>query len=181
MKRLCQLLLLLSAAGAFAGPALQEQPLPAIKGSIALPEGWVIKDKSEEEVPVYEIVREKPAVKGDEIAPQLLISVTTKVPERTRDQDHPAMAPSAYAAELLPAADEPGGKELQKTTEDPYQVFRTSYVSDEEQARVVVIAKANDKTGTLYYVEWRSSMMDEADLKEVRDAILASLKFDPAF
>jgi len=182
MNRLCQFLLLLSAASAMAaGPALQEQPLPAIKGSISLPEGWAIKDQSEEDAPVYQITREKPAVKGGETPPGILLSVTTKVPERTKADDKPGMAASAYAAELLPTDSEPGAKELKKTTEGDLQVFRTSFVDDDGQTKVAVEAFANDKTGTLYYLEWRSSMMEEADLKEVREAILSSLKLDPAF
>ncbi len=179
MKNLSFLLSVFFAASALAGPPLKEQPLPAIKGTVSLPDGWVIKDKSEEDAPVYEVVREKPA--GGEIPPGFILSVTTKVPERTKTEEQPGMAASAYAVELLPSESEPGAKEMQKTTEEPFLCFRTSYVSEEEQAKVVILAKANDKTGTLYYVEWRSSMMDEADLKEVRDAILASLKFDPAY
>lgn len=170
------------AATALAGsPPLKEQSLAGIKATISLPDGWVVKDQSEEDAPVYQIVREKPAPTGDETAPGFLLSVTTKVPERTKSEEQPGMTASAYAAELLPSPEEPGGKEMKKTTEEPFQVFSTSFVNPEEQSKVVVVAKANDKTGTLYYLEWRSSMMEEADLAEVREVILNSLKLDPSF
>ena len=46
---------------------------------------------------------------------------------------------------------------------------------------VINLAKANDSTGTLYFATWQSPENEEPQLEKLREAVLASLKFDPAF
>jgi hypothetical protein len=101
MKHL--LFLVLTAAMAFGQqPVLKEQALPAIKGSILLPDGWHMKEESEDGVIVYQISREKTETEEEIFSTGLILSVTTKVPDRA------SMKPSEYAHDLLTSAQEEG-------------------------------------------------------------------------
>ena len=53
--------------------------------------------------------------------------------------------------------------------------------SDQGNIKVINLAKANDSTGTLYFATWQSPEQEEPQLEKLREAVLASLKFDPAF
>ena len=177
MKHL--LFLVLTAATAFGEqPALKEQALPAIKGSVLLPDGWHMKEESEDGVTVYHLSREK-AEAGEEIfSTGLILSVTTKVPDRA------SMKPSEYANDLLTSAQEEGdGAKLEKTQEGPLECLRLEYTIESEEGNIKVInlAKANDATGTLYFATWQSAEKEEPVLKSVREAVLSSIKLDPSF
>ena len=84
------------------------------------------------------------------------------------------------AADLMTPAD--GGK-LDTTDEGDFKCFRTEYTieSDGGNVQVVNYAKANDKTGTLYFVSWQSPQAEQEKLAPLREKILTSMKFDPAF
>ena len=177
MKHL--LLILLTATTLFAQqPALKEQALSAIKAKMLVPDGWFTKEESDDGVIVYQISREKAETEGDTYSAGLIVSVTTKVPDRA------SMKPSEYASDLLSSAqDEGDGAKLQKTQEGPFQCLRLEYTieSDEGNIKVVNLAKANDGTGTLYFATWQSPEKEEPQLKELREAVLSSLAFDPTF
>ena len=113
MKHL--LFLVLTAAMAFGQqPTLKEQALPAIKGSILLPDGWHLKEESEDGVIVYQMSREKAESEEEIFSTGLILSVTTKVPDRA------SVKPSQYAHDLLTSAQEEGeGGKLEKTQEGP--------------------------------------------------------------
>jgi hypothetical protein len=158
--------------------ALKEQPLPEIKAKMLIPEGWFTKGESEDGVTVYQISREKAETEGDVFSAGLILSVTNKVPDRA------SMRPSEYASDLLSSAqDEGDGPKLERTEEGPLQCFRLEYTieSDEGNIKVVNVAKANDNTGTLYFATWQSPEKEESQLKDLREAVLASLAFDPTF
>lgn len=171
---------LLGLFSAFAGElAWKKQELTAIRGSLLIPEGWFFQEMSEEGVVTYQVMREKPAedYSGGFVA-GFTLTVTPNVPERAEE------SASAYAADLLPSSpDEPGGKELQKSKENGLIVFRTEYVieGESENIRVLNLAKANDTTGTLYFLMWQSPENEEADLKEIRKKILSSVVIDSAY
>jgi hypothetical protein len=173
------LFLVLTAALAFGQqPTLKEQALPAIKGSILLPEGWHLKEESEDGVIVYQISRDKAESEEEIFSTGLILSVTTKVPDRA------SMKPSEYARDILTSAQEEGeGAKLEKTQEGPLECLRLEYTieSEEENIKVINLAKANDATGTLYFATWQSTEKEEAALKPVRDAVLSSMKLDPSF
>jgi hypothetical protein len=177
MKHL--LLILLTSAIAFGQqPPLKEQTLAAIKASIFLPDGWHMKEESEDGVTVYQVSREKAESEGDIFSAGLILSVTTKVPDRA------SMKPSEYANDLLASAqDEGDGAKLEKTEEGPLQCLRIEYTieSDEGNIKVINLAKANDGTGTLYFATWQSPEKEEPQLKKLREAVLSSLKLDPSF
>lgn len=160
-----------------ADPATTETPLPAIKGSLQLPQGWFMKEDSNDGTYVYQITREKVESENDPFTAGLIVSVTTKVPERA------SMKPSEYAAELLSSTQEDGVGDLKKTTDGPWQIFRTDYQIDADTGAIHMAnyAKANDKTGTIYFVTWQSPVSEEDKLAPVREAILSSFKFDPEF
>ena len=142
------LLLLLTSAISLGQPALKEQSLPTIKGKMLLPEGWFLKEQSEDGVTVYQITREKVENEGDIFSAGLILSVTTKVPDRA------SMKPSEYANDLLTSAQDEGeDAKLEKTEEGPLQCLRVEYTieSDEGNIKVINLAKANDSTGTLYF------------------------------
>jgi hypothetical protein len=174
-----RLIILLTAVSALAQQAgLKEQPLPEIKATMLIPEGWFTKADSEDGVTVYQITREKAENEGDVFSAGLILSVTSKVPERA------SLKPSEYASDLLSSAqDEGDGAQLQKTEEGPFQSFRLEYTIESEDGNIKVInlAKANDSTGTLYFATWQSPEKEESQLKPVREAVLGSLKFDPTF
>jgi hypothetical protein len=177
MKHL--LLLILTAAMAYGQkPALKEQTLPAIKGSILLPDGWHLKEESEDGVTVYQISRDKAEGEEEIFGTGLILSVTTKVPDRA------SMKPSEYANDLLTSAQEEGdGAKLEKTQEGPLECLRLEYTIDSEEGpiKVINLAKANDATGTLYFATWQSAEKEESALKEVRETVLSSIKLDPSF
>ena len=157
---------------------LREHALPAINAKILIPEGWFTKQESDDGVTVCQISREKAENEEDVFSAGLIVSVTTKVPERA------SMKPSEYASDLLSSAqDEGDGAKLQRTEEGPFQCLRLEYTieSDQGNIKVINVAKANDSTGTLYFATWQSPEKEESQLKELREALLASLKFDPAF
>ena len=173
------LLILMTTAIVFGDqPALKEQALPAIKAKILLPEGWHIKEQSEDGVTVYQITREKAENEGDIFSAGLILSVTTKVPDRA------SMKPSEYANDLLSSAQEEGdGAKLEKTEEGPLQCLRVEYTieSDQGNIKVINLAKANDSTGTLYFATWQSPEKEEGDLQGLREGVLSSIKLDPSF
>ena len=158
--------------------ALKEQALPAIKAKILIPEGWFTKKESDDGVTVYQVSREKAENEEDVFSAGLILSVTNKVPDRA------SMKPSEYASDLLSSAqDEGDGAKLQRTEEGPFQCLRLEYTieSDQGNIKVINVAKANDSTGTLYFATWQSPEKEEPQLKELREAVLASMKFDPTF
>jgi hypothetical protein len=174
------LLFILFAATSVLGqqPPLREQALPAIKAKMLVPDGWFMKEESDEGVFVYQISREKAESEGDTFSAGLILSVTTKVPDRA------SMKPSEYAGDLLSSAqDEGDDAKLQKTEEGPFQILRLEYKIESEDGniKVVNLAKANDSTGTLYFATWQSPEKEEPQLKELCEAVLSSLVFDPAF
>lgn len=177
MKHL--LLLVLTAAMVFGQqPALKEQALPAIKGSILLPDGWHLKEESEDGVTVYQMSRDKGENEEEIFSTGLILSVTTKVPDRA------SMKPSEYAHDLLTSAqEEGGGTKVEKTQEGPLACLRLEYTieSDEGNIKVINLAKANDATGTLYFATWQSAEKEEPALKAVREAVLSSMKLDASF
>jgi hypothetical protein len=177
MKHL--LLILFTTASVLGQPAaLKEQALPQINAKILIPEGWFTKEESDDGVTVYQVSREKAENEEDVFSAGLILSVTNKVPDRA------SMKPSEYASDLLsPAQDEGDGAKLQRTEEGPFQCLRLEYTieSDQGNIKVINVAKANDSTGTLYFAIWQSPEKEEPQLKELREAVLASMKFDPTF
>lgn len=170
-------------------PALKEQALTAVKGSISIPDGWFVKEDTDDGVSVYQFTKEKVQNEGDNFTVGLILTVTPKVPTRAE------MKPSEYAKELLASgADE--AKNVKKTEEGPFQVLSTEYSVETDNSdsngdaaapksndglKVVNIAKANDGTGTLYFITWENPSKDDAKYTELRAKVLASLKLDPAF
>jgi hypothetical protein len=155
MKHL--LLILFTMASALGQQAaLKEQALPAINAKILIPEGWFTKEESDDGVTVYQVSREKAETEEDVFSAGLILSVTQ---------------------------DEGDGAKLQRTEEGPFQCLRLEYTieSTEGNIKVINLAKANDSTGTLYFATWQSPEKEEPQLKELREAVLASMKFDPTF
>jgi hypothetical protein len=177
MKHL--LLVLFTTASLFGQQAaLKEQALSAIKAKMLVPEGWFMKEESDDGVTVYQVSREKAESEEDVFSAGLILSVTNKVPDRA------SMKPSEYASDLLSSAqDEGDGAKLQSTEEGPFQCLRLEYTieSDQGNIKVINVAKANDSTGTLYFATWQSPEKEEPQLRELREAVLSSLKFDPTF
>jgi hypothetical protein len=172
------LFLLALATSSMAGePALTDTPLPAIKGSVRIPQGWFVKEESTDGTFVYQITREKVESDTDPFTAGLILSVTTKVPDRAN------VKPSEYATELLSSTQEDGSNELKKSTDGPWQIFRTDYQIDADTGAIHMAnyAKANDQSGTIYFVTWQSPTGEEDKLAPVREAILSSFKFDPSF
>ena len=172
------LLIALAATASPAGEAvLNKQDLTTIKGSILLPEGWFLKEDTDDGVTIYQITREKIEKEGDPFTTGLIVTVTPKVTERTE------MKPSAYALDLLPSGDDEGAKDTIKTEEGPLKSFRAGYFIEGElgNIKVVNIAKANDGTETLYFLTWQSPEAEDAALKDLREKILSSFTPDPAY
>ena len=170
-------LVLLATASAWAGGiTLHEQPLPEIRASIQLPEGWASAVESDEGVFVYHL--QKGARSGEPDSLAITLSITTKVPERT------TQSPSQYAAALIDMSQDDGpNSPIQKAELNGLPSLRSEYhfESDKGKMRAVNIAIPNDKTGTLYFFAWQAPMDEPATAEEIRDKVVASLKFDPAF
>lgn len=153
-------------------PLLQKRDLPSVKASIELPEGWQVKEESEDGVAVFQVSREEPG--GGASTAGFTLTVTTKIPERAN------MKASEYAKDLL------GSSELdhvKETEEEPWKCFSTEYAieGDGGNVEVVNLAKANDQTGTLYFLSWQSREAEDVELGPLREKIFSSLKLDPGF
>jgi len=167
-------LVILSAVLALSAVVADDHSLEAIKGSVFVPEGWFFKEHTEDGVSVYEVTREKVETDNDTFQAGLILTATPKIPDRA------SMKPSEYAEQLLTASqDTPPAK----SQEGPLQCLRSEYTieSDQGNIKTVSIAKANDKTGTLYFITWQSPAGEEDKMKELRERILGSLKLDPNF
>ncbi len=169
------ILLLLALPAVATEPPLKELPLPAVKASLQIPEGWHVKEDNEEGVIVYQISREEITETGGTYSVGLTLSVTPDVPGRAQ------MSPSKYAAELLAFSVEDGGAVKQSKSE-PFLTLRTEYAVEGEAGhlRIVDVATANDTTGTLYFLAWQAPDTEAEPLSELREKIIASLKFDPS-
>jgi hypothetical protein len=53
--------------------------------------------------------------------------------------------------------------------------------SEAGNVEMINIAKANDATGTLYFLSWQAPAAETETIKDLREKILSSLKLDPAF
>lgn len=173
MTRILALLIALPLAlGAAEGP-LADHPLPDIKGSIQIPQGWTSTQEAEDGVFVYHFGKGEGAG-----ATSMTLSVTTKVPDRTSQK------PTEYAEALIDMSqDGASSAPLQKGTLAGLPSLRSEYdfESDTGKMRAVNIAVSNDKTGTLYFFAWQAPMDESLELEAVRDKILSSAKFDPEF
>lgn len=158
---------------------LRDQPLPDVKASIQLPEGWTSTAESDEGVFVYHLGKNtQPGQSGEPDVSTLTLSVTTKVPERT------TQSPTQYATALIDMSQDGGpSSPVQKSTLDGLPVLRSEYdfESDKGKMRAVNIAIPNDKTGTLYFFAWQAPLDESAEIEAVREKILSSLKLDPSF
>jgi hypothetical protein len=168
--------LLLFATSAFAGdpPALTAKPLPTIKASIEIPADWFVKEDKEDDVVIYQFSHEKPA--DGAMVTGLILTVTPKVTERTE------MKPSQYAVEMLTATLDDDTTKIVPTKDGPIETTRAEHLIESENGAVkmVNVAKANDTTGTLYFLTWQAPLADEEKIKDLREKILASLTLDPA-
>ena len=170
-------ILLLSTTCAWAGEiAFHEQPLQEARATIQLPEGWTSVLESEEGVFVYHLQKGGKPGEPDPLA--LTLSVTTQVPERT------TQSPSEYATALIDMSQDEGlNSPIQKGEIDKLPSLRAEYdfESDAGKMRAVNIAIPNDKTGTLYFFAWQAPLNEPAEGEALRDKIVTSMKFDPAF
>lgn len=157
-------------------PPLVERALPEIKASVKIPEGWHVRQDSEDGVVVYQITRESTESDGGIFLVGFTLSVTPDVPGRLQ------MPPSQYAVDLLNFSVEEGGT-VDSVDKPPFKVITTAYSVEGEGGDVTVtdVATANDKTGTLYFLAWQNPKAEEAAVAPLREAVLGSLKFDPAF
>ncbi len=157
-------------------PALTDKALPAIKASLGLPSGWFVKEETEDGVVIYQISREK--VQGDDgtFIAGLTLTVTPKVQERAE------MSASKYAEDLVEAMSDMNHPVI-KSEEGPYKIFRVEYVVEGDPGNISIYnyARANDTTGTLYFISWQGPVVESDKLDPLRDKILASFKTDPSF
>ena len=84
-------LVLTAASPSASSPPSKNMRCPRSKGRCFLPDGWFMKEESEDGVTVYQISREKAENEEDVFSAGLILSVTTKVPDRA------SMKPSEYA------------------------------------------------------------------------------------
>lgn len=175
IARLLFCLFFASAALAQETPELEEKPLPEIKGSILMPKDWFVKTDKEDDVVIYQFSREKPGEAG--FSTGLIITVTPKVTERTE------MKPSQYGIEMITAMLDDGAPKIEPVKEGALESYRASHLIESETGNVemINIAKANDATGTLYFLTWQAPTTEAETIKDLREKILSSLKLDPAF
>ncbi|MFA7234290.1 MAG: hypothetical protein WC076_09275 [Terrimicrobiaceae bacterium] len=170
-------LVLFAASVAWAAEiALHEQPLPEVKATIQIPEGWTSFTESDEGVFVYHLGKGGQAGGPDPLA--ITLSVTTKVPDRT------TQSPSAYAAALIDMSQDEGPNSPTKKGQfNGLPSLRSEYAfeSDKGKMRAVNIAIPNDKTGTLYFFAWQAPVEEPAEEEAVREKVVASVKLDPGF
>lgn len=165
---------LLAAVPLFAADIpLSDHPLDDVKASLQIPAGWESKKEAEDGVFVYQFGKgHGPG------ATSITLSVTTTVPDRT------GQSPSEYAAALIDMSqDEGSDSTVQKGDFHGLKSLRVEYDFDCETGRMhaVNVAIANDKTGTLYFFAWQTPLDESVEQEALREKILSSAKFDPAF
>jgi hypothetical protein len=151
----------------------KELPLPEVKAVLQVPEGWTSSHEAEDGVFVYHFV------KGDASSgTSITLSVTTKVPDRT------SQSPAAYAASLIEMSLEGSSDApIEKGDVKGLKSIRAEYdfESDAGKMRAVNVALANEASGTLYFFAWQAPLDESAELEAIRDKIVSSAVFDPAF
>lgn len=169
MKRLFAFLFLIGPL--FAATPFRELPLQDIKASIQVPEGWTENHEIDDDVFVYHVQKS-----AEDPSTSITLSVTTKVPERTEQ------SPSQYAAALIEMAQEPGANVI-KGELNGLPTLRVEYDFEGGSGAMhaVNVAVANDKTGTLYFFAWQAPLDEAAETEAIREKILTSARFDPAF
>ena len=171
------LLAALSCACAIAGePPLHEIPLPEAKAMIQIPDGWSTSAENEDGVFVYKFAQ--PGNAGAKEPASITLSVTTKVRERTEQ------SPSEYAAALVDVPQDDGtSAPVQKSNLCGLPLLRSEYTIEGEtgNVRAVSIAVPNDQSGTLYFFAWHIPPGDAPEMETLREKIVNSAKFDPAF
>jgi hypothetical protein len=144
-----------------------------------MPDGWFLSKQNGDGSFVYQISREKTDGEGEPFKAGFTISVTTKIPDRF------SMTPSQYAESLMANAQDQDGKPVAPRTSDDAgaKVFRSEYdfQGDSGKVHAVTVARANDKTGTLYIIFWQYPLSDAGALDPLREKILSTAKFDPKF
>ncbi|MFZ4597753.1 MAG: hypothetical protein ACOYNN_03835 [Terrimicrobiaceae bacterium] len=166
--------ILCSVSFAIAGEvAMTDHPLPDVKASLQIPEGWTSTTESEDGVYVYHFS------KGSaDASTSITLSVTTKVPDRT------GQTPGEYAAALIDMSKDEGVTSNVLTGDfKGLKSLRSEYdfESDAGKMRAVNIALSNDKSGTLYFFAWQSPLNESAEFEAIREKILSSAQFDPSF
>jgi len=152
----------------------QDHPLTEVKASVQIPEGWTSTQEEEDGVFVYHFGKAEKNGKTTFVT----LSVTTKVPDRT------GQSPAEYAEALIDLSkDDESPVPVMKSEKEGMAMIRCEYdiESEDGQSRAVNISLANDKTGTLYFFAWQAPLDESVEKEAIREKILATAKFDPAF
>ncbi len=174
--KLALLFIFAAAAVALGEIVPAEFSLPDIKASVVLPSGWEMTSESDDGVFVFRFGRTGNPGSGE--LPSIALSVTTKVAERT------GQTPSEYAAALVDSPQDDGtSAPVQKGVIGGLPSLRSedTFEGDVGKMRTVSVAVPNDKSGTLYFFAWQAPIDEPLELEAVREKIIASAKFDPAF
>ncbi|MDX2079901.1 MAG: hypothetical protein SFU53_03890 [Terrimicrobiaceae bacterium] len=172
--RTIALALFLAAPAVFAEESqLTDHPLQDVKAALQIPAGWESTKEAEDGVYVYQFGKGKGPG-----STSVTLSVTTGVPDRT------GQPPSEYAAALIDMSQDEGSEStVQKGEFQGMKSLRVEYDFDCETGRMhaVNVAIANDKTGTLYFFAWQTPLDESVEMEAIREKILTSARFDPAF
>ncbi|GAB4178835.1 MAG: hypothetical protein Fur0032_19450 [Terrimicrobiaceae bacterium] len=145
--------------------SLAKRELATMGAAISLPSAWVLIEEFEDGVVV---------LRNEGDSPAFSITMTPDIPART------GMKPSEYGAELLAFAAEEGAQ-ISRVQDGSFQKFRVTYSFDTDGDKTCVtdMVVANNSTGTLYFIAWQVPELKARQYEPLRDAILASLQFDP--
>jgi hypothetical protein len=146
---------LVMAPGAFAGgkPApdgCHWQPIPELKGHVAVPDGWQFKKVGSSEALIYEV---RPAGKGFERAKAIY---RLEVRLRTKTEDVVARARAFVEDVRAKALEPPPLEEQQVSTLTLFSCFvRFAPASDGSPALTAAVSSAgNSRTGTIYTIRF---------------------------
>lgn len=173
MKAPLLAILCMSAMAMGADVAFAPHPLPDVKATLQVPEGWATSQEAEDGVFVYHFGKG-----AADASTSITLSVTTKVPDRTGQK------PTEYAAALIDMSKDEGATgNVVKGEVKGLPSIRSEYdfESDAGKMRAVNVAIANDKTGTLYFFAWQAPLDDSVELEAIREKILSTAEFDPSF
>lgn len=155
-------------------PGLVAHELPDIQGSISIPKDWTIISGKLLEGDVLVACREKIAGPEDPWTTGLTMTIDRN---GAKDSGQPA---GEYALGMAKEAREKAGDdagEINETKNGKIREFRFEYpVALDAPILVTEVLRADEESGMLTVILWQSPKEDAASLRELREAVLSSIR-----
>jgi hypothetical protein len=155
-------------------PALVPHELPDIQGAISIPKEWTLITGKLLEGDVLVACREKISGADDPWTTGLTMTIDRN---GAKDSGQPA---GEYALGMAKEAREKAGDEageIKETRNGKIREFRFEYpVALDAPIQVTEVLRADEESGMLTVILWQSPKEEASSLKELREAVLSSIR-----